>query len=379
MLRKESYASSHTGFGTACLIVKDLKQDGAQEPITLWIELGTKFFFNLRMRRDRMILAAVLLAGAMGVTQSTHAQMLPGQRAHHQLVYHPVNNVIYLIGGSTRIKDRYHYFTDIWSWRDNNWAPSPPLPFPRSSHRVVYHKERNSLILVGGGFQRAVKAEGVVWEWKNNEWRAVGGNFQAGRDEPGMCYDEKRDRIVLFGGWDGASNFRGDTWEWDGRELSLVDTTGPGPRAGHAFLYDPVRQQCLVFGGRGKEGFFTDTWTWDGTSWEKLDVPSPPARWIFGAAADPVHGRIVIFGGRGPDAPLRGRDETGDLGDTWMWDGEVWEQLNTEGPSPRMNAAMAFDGQNILLFGGRYETPDGFLDLNDTWILQGKEWKRVDK
>jgi hypothetical protein len=72
-----------------------------------------------------------------------------------------------------------------------------------------------------------------------------------------------------------------------------------------------------------------------------------------------------------------GRDESGDLGDTWMWDGKVWKQLNTEGPSPRLNAAMAFDGQNILLFGGRYETPDGFLDLNDTWILKEYSRKRV--
>lgn len=244
---------------------------------------------------------------------------------------------------------------------------------------MVYHKNRNSLILFGGGFQRAVKAEGVFWEWKNNnEWRAVGGNLRAGRDEPAMCYDQKRSRVVLHGGWDRDLNLRGETWEWDGRDLVRVDTTGPGPRAGHAMFYDAVGERCILFGGRGPAGFLNDTWAWNGSSWEKLDVLGPPVRWFFGSAGDAATGRMVIFGGGGPDAPVKGRDDTGDFADTWMWDGKEWKNLNLKGPSPRSNPAMAFDGKNnVVLFGGRYKTQDGFQDLNDTWVLKGDVWTRA--
>lgn len=309
------------------------------------------------------------------IPKTAESQTIPEVRAHHQLVYHAGEGRTYLIGGSTRRGRMYHYFDDVWALDKIQWRPVSTLPFPRSSHRVVYHRGRNSIILFGGGFERAVKAEGVLWEWKQNEWRAVGGNVRAGRDEPGMCYDEKRERIVLFGGWDGGSSFRGDTWEWDGTELVQKDTAGPSPRAGHALLYDYRREQCLLFGGRGKEGFFNDTWVWNGAAWKKLDVQGPSARWFFGSAADPSSGRIVIFGGRGPDAPTVGRDNTGDLGDTWIWDGKEWKQLTGEGPASR-GSTMAFDGENMILFGGRYETKEGFVDLNDTWVLDSTTWKR---
>jgi hypothetical protein len=246
------------------------------------------------------------------------------------------------------------------------------LPFPRSSHRIVYDVSRRSLVMFGGGFSRAVRAEGVLWEWRDERWRAVGGQLDAGRNEPGMCYDRRRKRIVIFGGWDETSTFRGDTWEWTGEDLVRVDSIGPGirpaPRAGHAFVYDPSRERCLLYGGRGADGWLADTWAWNGSGWRRLDVEGPSARWFFGAAADPVNDRIVIFGGAGAD---------GDHGDTWAWDGDRWTRIATTGPPARSMAKLAFDGADgILLFGGRRRTDTGLADLADTWILRDGEWRR---
>lgn len=303
-------------------------------------------------------------------------QAVPDARGHTQLVYHAGDGRTYLIGGSTRRGDGYHYYDDMWSWDGDNWNEVAALPFPRSSHRVVYHPQRNSLVLFGGGFAQAVRAEGIIWEWRAGDWSAVDGNFRAGAGEPEMCYDRLRDRLVIFGGWDAANALRRETWEWQPAGLVRVDSVGPGPRAGHAFLYDPVRETCLLFGGQGPDGYHADTWEWDGSRWHHLDVPGPPARWFSGSATDPAHGRIVIFGGRGPGAPVRGRDAAGDFGDTWVWDGQRWEELQISGPPPRSGGQLAFTGRGVLLFGGREERPDAFHDRNDLWELQGRSWVR---
>lgn len=307
------------------------------------------------------------------LTKAQTKKGIPDVRAHHALVYHPGEKLTYLIGGSTRVEGGYHYYNDVWIWDGSNWNrdSGAELPFPRSSQRVVYHSNRNSLIMFGGGFQVATKAEGVFWEYnpsiKGNKWEAIGGDFRAGKDEPGVCYDKSRDKVVIFGGWDQSVNYTEDTWEWDGVSFAQVDTAGPAPRAGHMFVYDSVRESCLLFGGRGPDGFWDDTWEWDGEQWNELNVKGPSARWFFGSAADLSTGQIIIFGGRGTE---------GDLNDTWVWDGEKWSQPNMKGGSPiaRSMGKLAYSRNGILLFGGRHSTENGFIDLNDTWLFKNNTW-----
>jgi hypothetical protein len=112
--------------------------------------------------------AALGAASFLAAPNTAHGQATPDARAHTQLVYHPGQARSYLIGGSTRRDGGYHYFDDVWYWDGTAWIQAPALPFPRSSHRVVYHAQRNSLILFGGGFAQALRAEGIVWEWKQD-------------------------------------------------------------------------------------------------------------------------------------------------------------------------------------------------------------------
>ncbi|MGH7605821.1 MAG: Kelch repeat-containing protein, partial [Gemmatimonadales bacterium] len=287
------------------------------------------------------------------------------------LVYHARDGRAYLVGGSTRRDSGHHYFNDQWYWSENRWTLLDTLPFRRSSHRVVYNARRNSIVLFGGGADRAFATDAALWEWRGRGWQRVGASPAGGRAEPGLCYDAARQRIVAFGGWDSANQYSDVLWEWTGETGEAVivpQAHGPSGRAGHAFVYDPQRQRCLLFGGRGHAGFLDDTWEWDGAEWRRLDVRGPSPRWFFGTATDPANRRIVLFGGVGP---------AGDLGDTWAWDGQRWERLAGDGPMPRGMAKLAFDGGGVLLFGGRSQEAGGFRDRNDTWRLQGGTWHHL--
>ena len=73
-------------------------------------------------------------------------------------------------------------------------------------------------------------------------------------------------------------------------------------------------------------------------------------------AYDATRGVVVLFGGwHHPDH----------LGDTWEWDGNIWTQVATFGPSPRSVHARAYDAirKRVVLFGGF----DRFGGGGETW------------
>lgn len=294
----------------------------------------------------------------------------PPARAHHQLTRHAGEELVYLIGGSTPGDEDHRFFDDVWTWNGERWRPAGRLPFPRSSHRVVYDPGRRSLLLFGGTDGDSVRASGALWELRRGSWSRRTRSDRAGADEPGACYDRRRERLILYGGARADRSYGASTWEWDGRRLRRRATEGPGPRLGHVLAWDPVLRRCLLFGGRDVGGtVHGDTWSWDGSAWRRIEVEGPPARWIHAAATDEARDRVVIFGGQDPGGDL--------LGDTWTWNGTRWSRIATPGPAPRMMGRMAPDGVGVLMFGGRGGDADGYRDLGDTWRLEDGEWKRL--
>ena len=97
-------------------------------------------------------------------------------------------------------------------------------------------------------------------------------------------------------------------------------------------------------------------------TWTKLTPANGlPARTFFATAYDRVSRKVVVFGGS---------DASGQLDETWTFDGATWTQVQTSvSPGPRAAAAMAYDRatKKIVLFGGFV----GFTILNDTWLWDG--------
>jgi hypothetical protein len=125
---------------------------------------------------------------------------------------------------------------------------------------------------------------------------------------------------VLFGGAAATGAGLGDTWEWDGLNwIQAIGGIAPSARSGHALVFDPSLGRVVLFGGLDAQTSTAlgDTWTWDGTIWQQLaPITPPPARVGHALCYDVVRSRAVLFGGR---------DATGTaLADTWEWDGAQW-------------------------------------------------------
>ena len=142
-------------------------------------------------------------------------------------------------------------------------------------------------------------------------------------------------------------------------------------------VFDPIRSCHVLFGGQGDEGgprgMYGDTWIYhDGrwTSWRRWFAVQPSPRCGHAMAFDETAGVTVLFGGITPrDAPL---------GDTWLFNGSSWKQVEGEGPPPRRYAALGYDPQlhGCVLHGGSQDD-NGIVGFGDAWLFRENRWQRL--
>jgi hypothetical protein len=143
----------------------------------------------------------------------------------------------------------------------------------------------------------------------------------------------------------------------------------PRPRMKHALAYDAKRKQTVMFGGRSQSGNLRDTWEWNGVDWTPRNPSSrPSARSDHAMAYDETREVTVLFGG-----------STGTTvsDQTWLWDGTNWTRVSVQpAPPARRSHSMAFDNATnaVLLFGGIGKNGKA---LNDTWSWNGATWKLI--
>jgi hypothetical protein len=195
------------------------------------------------------------------------------------------------------------------------------------------------------------------------------------RNGHGLAYDSRLGQLILFGGAT-AEDVRGDTWLWHGGEWQHASVTGPEARTFPSMVYDSGRGAVVLFGGnRVLFGDSTrpavmlgDTWIFRNGAWTRMAAPGPSPRAEAAIAYDPARRRVVLFGGYELRDGERRR-----LGDTWEWDGTGWTRMSSSGPTPRNGAAMAYDPSRrvVVLFGGSGGP------LGDTWSWNGRGWTQL--
>ena len=196
------------------------------------------------------------------------------------------------------------------------------------------------------------------------------------RNAHSMAYDASRHRIVLLGGA-GISQVCGDTWEWANDKWVRVSTGGPTPRTFASMAYNKAHKQVILFSGnqvlfgdnRSEDTFLNDMWGWNGEQWNEITKPGPSQRAEACMAFDSQRNRVVLFGGYN-----RIQTEINLLGDTWEWNGEIWQKMSESGPPPQNGCAMVYDEcrQVIVFWGQNAERTQG-----ETWEWNGQNWNQV--
>jgi hypothetical protein len=157
-------------------------------------------------------------------------------------------------------------------------------------------------------------------------------------------------------------------------EWNLLSTaTSPPARYYCAMAYDPVSKKVVLFGGLGTTGNLNDTWTFDGTNWTQL-TPAviPPVRNGATMAFDRKAKQLVMFGGF---------DGKHYLQDTWLWDGanSTWTQAQMPSPPPKATGAMLFQDPlsgRAMMFGG-YNRFRRVPVFSNTWQWGGTSWGKL--
>lgn len=185
-------------------------------------------------------------------------------------------------------------------------------------------------------------------------WEKVQVNLPpVARQSAAMAHDEAAGNVIMFGG-QGNSALLDETWIWDGSQKSWTEQLNPNPlpakRKSAAMAYDPGSGKVLMFGGEGQSGVLGDTWLWNGidAKWEQLTglATSPSARGGAQLAYDGE--QLVLFGGYTGS----GNSKT-PLGDTWLWDGTAWTKAQpAQSPPAAYSGQMAYDGSTAVLYGG---------------------------
>jgi hypothetical protein len=290
----------------------------------------------------------------------------------HKMIYHEQIGKAVLVNGGPETGKPSDDPLELWSWDGEKWSllsADQDGPRWRNFASVTYDSRRAVLVLYGG-LQSETESFEETWEWDGETWKLAADDGPGPREAAGMTYDSTRARTVLFGGAQKGRMMK-DTWEWDGAKWTQVSTIGPAPRFPAGFAYSEADQNVVLFGGHavGPQGIgtFADTWLWDGSAWKEITVRGPSARDGAEAIFSPPSNGILLFGGAEIAANVRL------LNDTWLWDGDQWNRLESEGPPARVHPAMAFDpGRGKIVMTGGSDAPGSVL--SDTWEWDGQAW-----
>ena len=290
----------------------------------------------------------------------------PPARSDMAMAYDPGRQEVVLFAGVS-ISALYN---DTWTWDGSVWQehdPSEP-PERRFSPAAATNRVTNEVVVFGG--HRITYLGRDTWAWDGQGWTSLEIPTPKPRFAPVMTPDPGTGGALLFGGQ--ADERFGDTWVFDeGSWTRLAPATSPPARADASIAYDAERERALLFGGFGNETRdLSDSWVWDGQTWSDVTpaLPrlSPPARRSAAMAYDPDRDEAVLFGGWNP--------RIGVFGDTWTWDGSTWTlETPLQSPPPMRDAVMAFDAARgeVVMFGGLNDTNDL---VDQTWVWNGATW-----
>jgi PKD repeat protein len=155
------------------------------------------------------------------------------------------------------------------------------------------------------------------------------------------------------------------------RNWSLITPTtslSPTVWGEHALAYDSVRGRVILYGGNATGWpYETTTWELSGSQWLTTTTSGPTARYGMEMAYDGA--QVILFGGSSPSDVA--------LNQTWAYTNAVWSQptLTSTVPASRTYPSLAANpiSGTLYLFGGN----DSTTAFNDLWRYQAGSWSQL--
>ncbi|MEO8552502.1 MAG: kelch repeat-containing protein, partial [Kofleriaceae bacterium] len=349
-------------------------------------------------------------------TQKTTAHKPPA-RASAQAVYDPKAGLIVMTGGNTGFTP-VTYFADTWTYDGVDWHDVTPAGVaPRVADAGIGYDLASQQVLMYGGTTTNGVPTGATWAWNGSTWTnlgtsvAVGARFLSAiagtrtrtilhggiynsakqndtyvwdpttklwtglppvpaRSRLSAVNDFAGHRAIFYGGINATFATVADTWELGSKGYQLLAGGPPTKRQYYAMAWDPAHSQIVLFGGASgntiSDTVSAETWVWTGAGWtQKFPATSPPPRSRAAMAWDGE--RIVMFGGHNSEYSA-----TATFGDAWAWDGTTWTPITGTLPPPRHGAAAGYDPirNQLVMYGGNYNLDDD----DDTWLEHAGVW-----
>ena len=173
--------------------------------------------------------------------------------------------------------------------------------------------------------------------------------------------DTNRNEAVVFGGYDSAGNLSSATWVWtkeNGWEEKFPENSPPA-RSYSLMCYDSDRKEIILYGGWSQNGQLNDTWVWNGDDWQQKTQENPPFidYWNSAMVYDATRKRAVII------SPNNWYGS----GNMYFLDGTSWTQESISMPA-----------SNIYNFSAAYDAKNGKIILltqnGETLLFDGASW-----
>jgi|GEM_PF-5439095 len=258
-------------------------------------------------------------------------------------------------------------------------AGAAPSPGVRNGHVAFWDRQLDGLVAFGGATEGAVVGTTSVWT-RADGWRPLAGPEPGPRTFAAAATDTDSGRSFLYGGsrvlfgtTPTADWALSDFWVFDGQWTELARTGAPGPRIESSMAYDPRSQRLVLFGGyrispSGEYEFLGDTWVWNGAAWRELELEHDgglPAQGGTAMEYSPERGTVVLW--------ARSADKQ--RGQLWELAETQWRRLGPPLP-PRYLAVLkqspAVGG--LVLFGGW----DGAARVDSTSVFRSGGWTKLD-
>jgi hypothetical protein len=275
-----------------------------------------------------------------------------------------------LAAGNLPVKTgaRYRPDLDLWST-----VTTLDAPVERSGHSAVWTGQE---MIVWGGVNRGTYLNGGARYTTTPQGWVTVNTAGAPSARTGHAAAWTGRHMVIFGGRDN-SGMQADGGLYDpvGNGWSALPLNGapPGARMGATVIW--TGNALIVWGG------FSSTGHWASGSVLPFDAQGVPGVWTNLAAPSGFSGRmghvsawdgqrLIVWGGRSSSGQI--------LGDGALWDSVtgVWTLLETTGaPTPRFDAAGAWTGEELVVLGGSTSSASAGITATGAAWRPGTGWR----